>query len=67
MERSILLTAFEDQDLSNRVSEMIRATIKHQVPVDSPADLPLFLDLDLEVLAVSSSVLFLAMGSNTLS
>jgi predicted metal-dependent HD superfamily phosphohydrolase len=59
--------AFEDQDLSNRVSEMIRATIKHQVPADSTPDLPLFLDLDLEVLAVSTPVLFLAMISNTLS
>lgn len=33
---------------------MIRATIKHGVFPDCPPDLPLFLDLDLEVLAVSS-------------
>jgi predicted metal-dependent HD superfamily phosphohydrolase len=52
-ERIDHLTAFEGQELSTHVSEMIRATIKHGVPADPLPDLPLFLDLDLEVLAVS--------------
>lgn len=38
---------------------MIRATIKHEVPPNSPSDLPLFLDLDLEVLAVSTYLIVL--------
>jgi predicted metal-dependent HD superfamily phosphohydrolase len=33
---------------------MIEATIKHALPAEYPRDLPLFLDLDLEVLGVSS-------------
>ncbi|KIM31654.1 hypothetical protein M408DRAFT_327128 [Serendipita vermifera MAFF 305830] len=39
------------QKLQDDVSEMIRATIKHGVFPGCPQDLPLFLDLDLEVLA----------------